>query len=241
MMSVDDEGRLGRAPARAAVRPRRGAARWRSTAGGVVPRAPRPAGTTVSGVAVGGMSRPRQGHPHARSARPRRRPITLSAGESPCSRPWPPARVDVPGTVDGLIGFASPGRHVGPPHRRRGAAGGRDHRRHAAFAATVKAREQLDTAAVRARISLKRGKVTVVGPSPAPTTDVPGTADEVAARWPAPGAVAVERGTGLPPCPPTSWPGVKSSPTPPSRARSPSPANGKSFTLAPRRSPPRSA
>jgi vancomycin resistance protein YoaR len=94
-------------------------------------------------------------------------------------------RVDVPATVDGLIGFSlSPATiwaHVAGGSAQPAVVTVDD----AAFTATVeKARAKLDAKPVEGAISLKGGKVAVRAPVTGTTTDVPGTARAVRRWWP---------------------------------------------------------
>ena len=147
-----------------------------------------PRGTTVSGVAVGG-----QGAEQAtatldaafRDAAGQPIVLTSTAGKVRTTPKALGLAVDVPATVDGLIGFS-----LSPATMWAHLAGGSEQPAvvtvdDAAFTATVdKGRTKLDTKPVEGAISLKGGKVTVRQPATGTTTDVAGTADAVRRWWP---------------------------------------------------------
>ena len=137
-----------------------------------------PRGTTVSGVAVGGQGAGEatatlDAALGAAAAQPV--VLTSTAGKVRTTPKALGLRVDVPATVDGLIGFS-----LSPATMWAHLAGGSAQPAvvvvdDAAFAATVdKARAKLDAKPVEGSISLKGGKVTVRQPVAGTTTDVAG-------------------------------------------------------------------
>ena len=171
-----------------------GAAAW---LGDRVPR-----GTTVSGVAVGGQGKneatdtltsalaPDAGAPVV---------LTSTAGKVRVAPEALGLRMDLPATVDGLVGFSlSPAvmwAHVAGGSAQPAVVTFDD----AALAATIeKARSELDAEAVEGSISLKGGKVTVRQPVTGTVTDVDGTAEAVRRGWPGDRTIEVEA-TEVPP------------------------------------------
>ncbi len=147
-----------------------------------------PRGTTVSGVAVGGQGGAEATRTlSAALGRAASQPVVLTspAGTVQATPRALGLQVDVPATVDDLVGFSlSPATmwaHVAGGSARPAAVRvDRD-----AFAATVeKSRPKLDTKPVEGAISLKGGTVAVRTPSPGTTTHVERTADAVRRAWP---------------------------------------------------------
>lgn len=156
-----------------------------------------PGDTTVGGVAVGGMAQQEAEtalRPAAAEAAQQR--ITLVAGDA--KAPLTPAdsgvTVDVPASLDGLVGFSlNPAqvlRHVSGGDARPFVAGVDEERLSAALESTRKA---LDIAPKEGSISLKGGKVTYTAPVKGRSLDVPATVDAVAEGWP--GSATVEAAT----------------------------------------------
>ena len=180
-----------------------------------------PRGTTVSGVAVGGQSgddatatlTTALGSVAAKPV-----VLTSTAGKVSTTPKALGLQVDVPATVEGLVGFSlSPATmwaHVAGGSAEPAVVTVDDE----AFAATVdKARRKLDAKPVEGAISLKGGKVTVKAPVTGTTTDVAGTADACrssspaccsrsrrSTSWPRPGSATACR--AAPPC--RGWPSV---------------------------------
>ncbi|MGG5261041.1 VanW family protein [Phycicoccus avicenniae] len=163
-----------------------GAAAW---AGDRVPR-----GTTVAGVDVGG-----QGAGEARATLQRALggkdlPLTLtsSAGKAELDARTAGLSVDVPATVDSLVGFT-----LAPAEVWRHVAGGGEQPAvvrvdDAAFGKALEgARKQLDAKPAEGSLSLAGGKVTYKAPVEGSTTDVAGTAAAVRRWWPAQDTVEV--------------------------------------------------
>ena len=147
-----------------------------------------PRGTTVSGVAVGGQQRGEATRTLASALGDLADgPVVLTsaAGEVRTNPTALGLGLDVPATVDRLVGFslapATMWAHV--------AGGGAEPAvvvvDDEAFAATVeKARARLDAEPAEGAISLKGGKVSVRAPVTGTTTDVAGTAAAVRRSWP---------------------------------------------------------
>ena len=154
-----------------------------------------PRGTTVSGVEVGGQGAGEATDTlDAALGAKATQPVVLTSTAGKV-RTTPAAlglRVDVPATVDGLIGFS-----LSPATMWSHLAGGSAQPAvvtvdETAFDATVdKARAKLDAKPVEGTISLKGGKVTVRQPVTGTTTDVAGTADAVRRWWPGDSTVEV--------------------------------------------------
>jgi vancomycin resistance protein YoaR len=198
-----------------------------------------PRGTTVSGVAVGG-----QGADEATAtldtafgvAATQPVVLTSSAGRVRTTPKALGLRVDVPATVDGLIGSsfapATMWAHLTGGAARPAVVVVDD----AAFAATVeKARAKLDAKPVEGSISLKGGTVAVRRPASGTTTDVAGTAAAVRRWWPGDRTVEVAATALAPKVTADELARVRSEfadvavSGPVTVA-----ANGKSFTLAPK-------
>ena len=155
-----------------------------------------PASTTVAGVPIGGMTPAAAERTLGRALDDRQDAvITVTAGER-SARLEPAAAglaLDLPGTVDKLSGFSlKPSdlwNHLtgGDPEPLKTSVD-RDK-----LEAAVKGIEStLDTAVVQGAITFPAGKPVVVKPVTGATLSVPGTADEVAARWPAKGPIEAE-------------------------------------------------
>ncbi len=154
-----------------------------------------PRGTTVAGVAVGGQSGAQASATLAAALAPAaEQPVVLAstAGKVSTSPEALGLRVDVPATVDGLVGFS-----LSPATMWAHLAGGSA--RPAAVrvdteaftAAVEKSRAELDAEPVEGSISLKGGTVTVRRPTTGTTTHVERTADAVRRGWPADRTVEV--------------------------------------------------
>ncbi len=164
-----------------------------------------PASTTVAGVPIGGMTPAAAERTLGRALGGRQdATITVTAGEK--SAQLKPAdaglALDLPGTVDTLSGFS-----LKPSHLWNHLTGGdaeplktsvdRDK-----LEAAVKGIESsLDTPVVQGSITFPSGKAVVVQPVAGATLSVPGTADEVAARWPAKGPIGAKFDTVEPEVP----------------------------------------
>ena len=198
-----------------------------------------PRGTTVSGVAVGGQGAGEATDTlDAALGAGATEPVVLTsaAGEVRTTPKALGLSVDVPATVDSLIGFSlSPATmwsHLAGGSARPAVVTVDD----TAFAATVeKARKQLDAEPVEGAISLKGGKVTVRQPVTGTTTDVAGTADAVRRWWPGDSTVEVAATAVAPKVTADELARVRSefadvAVSSPVRVS----ANGKTFTLAPK-------
>jgi vancomycin resistance protein YoaR len=147
-----------------------------------------PPGTTVSGVAVGGQSRDEATASLTSAlggATAQPLVLTSAAGTVSVSPKALGLRVDVPASVDGLVGFS-----LSPVTLWAHLAGGSSRPAtvrvdEQAFTATVeKSRAELDAEPVEGSISLKGGTVTVRRPAAGSTTHVERTADAVRRAWP---------------------------------------------------------
>ncbi len=147
-----------------------------------------PRGTTVSGVAVGGQSGDRASSTlTAALATAADQPVVLAstAGRVSTTPKALGLRVDVPATVDVLVGFS-----LSPATMWAHLAGGSERPAavlvdERAFTATVeKGRATLDADPVEGSISLEGGTVTVRRPATGTTTHVERTADAVRRAWP---------------------------------------------------------
>ena len=198
-----------------------------------------PRGTTVSGVAVGGQGAGEATDTlDAALGAGATQPVVLTsaAGEVRTTPKALGLSVDVPATVDSLIGFS-----LSPATMWSHLAGGSAQPAvvtvdDTAFAATVeKARKQLDAEPVEGAISLKGGKVTIRQPVTGTTTDVEGTADAVRRWWPGDSTVEVAATAVAPKVTADELARVRSefadvAVSSPVRVS----ANGKTFTLAPK-------
>ena len=147
-----------------------------------------PRGTTVSGVAVGGQSGDQASTTLAAALAPAAdQPVVLAstAGQVSATPKALGLRVDVPATVDGLVGFS-----LSPATMWAHLAGGSERPATVrvdakAFRATLeKGRAELDAEPVEGSISLKGGTVSVRRPTTGATTHVERTADAVRQAWP---------------------------------------------------------
>ena len=147
-----------------------------------------PRGTTVSGVAVGGQSGDQASAPSPRRfSTAAGQPVVLAstAGRVSHTPKTLGLRVDVPATVDGLVGFS-----LSPAMMWAHLAGGSERPAavrvdEKAFTAAVeKSRATLDAEPVEGSISLKGGTVVVRRPAAGTTTHVERTADAVRRAWP---------------------------------------------------------
>ncbi|MFL6151416.1 MAG: VanW family protein [Ornithinibacter sp.] len=147
-----------------------------------------PRGTTVSGVAVGGLSADRaSGTLTAALQAAADQPVVLTstAGRVSIAPKVLGLHVDVPATVDGLVGFS-----LSPATMWAHVAGGSERPvavqvdEKAFTAAVEKSRATLDAEPVEGSISLKGGTVTVRRPETGSTTHAERTADAVRRAWP---------------------------------------------------------
>ncbi|WP_345502545.1 VanW family protein [Pedococcus ginsenosidimutans] len=155
-----------------------------------------PANTSVSGVPIGGMAPASAERTLERAlASKEKAKVTLTAGDR--SVDLDPAaaglELDFPATVDGLSGFS-----LKPADLWDRLTGGHEEQlktsvdRQRLEAAVTGVRSRLETQVVQGGITFPSGKVSVTRPVVGAKLSVPGTADEIAARWPARGAVAAK-------------------------------------------------
>jgi vancomycin resistance protein YoaR len=161
-----------------------------------------PANTSVSGVPIGGMAPASAERTLQRAlASKEKAKVTLTAGDR--SVELDPAaaglELDFPATVDGLSGFS-----LKPADLWDRLTGGHEEQlrtkvdRGRLEGAVKGVAGRLETQVVQGGITFPSGKVTVVRPVVGARLSVPGTADEVAARWPAKGPVAAKLDTLAP-------------------------------------------
>ncbi|MBT9254009.1 VanW family protein [Phycicoccus sp. MAQZ13P-2] len=152
-------------------------------------------GTTVAGVDVGGQDAAAARATLDRrlgGAAQERLTLTSPAGEAALTPADAGLSVDVPATVEGLVGFSlSPAdlwRHVAGGGERPAVVRVDD----AAFGRAVEdVRDELDAKAVEGRVSISGGKVAHKAPVPGVETDVARTAAAVRRAWPGSNTVAV--------------------------------------------------
>ncbi len=154
-----------------------------------------PGGTTVAGVAVGGMSRDEARTTLTASLGERAaQPLVLAspAGEVETSAKALGLGVDVDASLDGLVGFS-----LSPVAMWHHLVGGADEPAavtvdEAAFGAALdKARAELDAEPVEGSISVAKGTVSLTEPVTGTRTDVEGTAEAVRRWWPSESRVDV--------------------------------------------------
>ena len=162
-----------------------------------------PANTSVAGVPIGGMAPASAEHTLQRAlASEAKAEVTITGGDRSV-RLDPAAaglRLDLAGTVDGLSGFS-----LKPADLWDRLTGGHEEQlrtsvdRQRLESAVKGVESRLETQVVQGGITFPSGKVSVVRPVVGARLSVPGTADEVAARWPAKGPVAAKLDTVAPP------------------------------------------
>jgi vancomycin resistance protein YoaR len=161
-----------------------------------------PANTSVAGVPIGGMAPASAEHTLQRAlATEEKAKVTITGGDR--SVQLDPAtaglRFDLAGTVDGLSGFS-----LKPADLWDRLTGGHEEQlrtsvdRQRLESAVKGVESRLETQVVQGGITFPSGKVSVVRPVVGAKLSVPGTADEVAARWPAKGPVAAKLDTVAP-------------------------------------------
>ena len=164
-----------------------------------------PANTSVAGVPIGGMSPAAAERTLGRAfGAQQKAAVTVTAGKK--SAELQPASaglaLDLPGTVGELAGFslkpADLWNHLtgGEPEPLKTSVD------RTKLEAAVKGIESaLDTQVVQGAITFPAGKAVVVEPVSGATLSVPGTADEIAARWPAKGPIGAKFDTVTPEVP----------------------------------------
>jgi vancomycin resistance protein YoaR len=161
-----------------------------------------PANTSVAGVPIGGMAPASAEHTLQRAlATEEKAKVTITGGDR--SVQLDPAtaglRFDLAGTVDGLSGFS-----LKPADLWDRLTGGHEEQlrtsvdRQRLENAVKGVESRLESQVVQGGITFPSGKVSVVRPVVGARLSVPGTADEVAARWPAKGPVAAKLDTVAP-------------------------------------------
>ncbi|KQZ89142.1 hypothetical protein ASD62_07330 [Phycicoccus sp. Root563] len=155
-----------------------------------------PANTSVSGVPIGGMSPAAAERTLSRSLGARQdAAIIVTAGDKSAQLSPTDAglALDLPGTVGELTGFS-----LKPSDLWNHLTGGDAEQLktsvdRAKLEVAVKGIEStLDTQVVQGAITFPDGRAAVVQPVAGATLSVPGTADEVAARWPAKGPIGAK-------------------------------------------------
>ncbi len=161
-----------------------------------------PANTTVAGVPIGGMAPAAAERTLGRALAPKAKAKVVLKAQAKTFEFDPAAAglsLDVAATVQDLSGFS-----LHPGDLWNHLTGGVDEPlqktidRQRLESALKAAESGLDTPLVEGAITFPAGKVAVVKPVAGSTLSVPGTADEVAARWPANGPIAARFDTVAP-------------------------------------------